>query len=105
MNTSTFLTVLGLSATILFGLCALYLASKRRYPGRITFFKELSIGLYDTIAKNLPGIDLLYKNTPVAQNHVLVKGALLNTGSMDITLSIVEIPITIKLPVAVHGIY
>lgn len=92
------LTVFGLGATILFSLWTLYLVFKRRYPGRITFFKELSIGLYDTIAKDLPELDLLYKKNPVAENHVLLKGAFLNTGSIDITSSIVEIPITIKLP-------
>jgi hypothetical protein len=98
MDKSTILAVIGTIATVGFGGWGIYLALKRRYPGRITFLKENSIGLFDTIVRNLPELAVLYEGKPVSQNLVLLKGSFLNTGSKDITESMVEERLTITIP-------
>ena len=47
MNPSIMLTIFGLAATLILGGGSIYLVVKRRYPGRITFIREASIGLFD----------------------------------------------------------
>ena len=94
MDTTLPLTVFGL----LLGLWSIYLAIRTRYPARITFFKEQSIGLFDSIVRNLPELSVLYNNEPVSQNLVLLKGFFLNTGSKDITESLVEDKLAVQLP-------
>ena len=99
MSTPTFLSVLGIGVSLLFGAWGVYLAVVRRYQGEITFVLEQTIGLFDSIVKNLPEIAVLYKAAPVSPNVVLVRGALLNTGTKDISPSMIERPITLGLPV------
>jgi hypothetical protein len=77
----------------------IYLVLKYRYfLGQISFVKEHTIALFDTIVKNLPDLAVLYKDKPVTPNLVLIRGALLNSGKKDISPAMVEKPITIKLP-------
>src|SRR5205085_6381415 len=98
MDKSTILAIAGTVATIVLGTWSIYLALKRRYPGRITLLKETSIGLFDSIVRNLPELAILYKGEPVSQSLVLLKGIFHNTGSIDITESMVEEKLTIHLP-------
>ncbi len=98
MNIGTILGVTGIIVSVGFGIWGIFLALKRRYPGAITFIKEQSIGLFDAIAKDLPELSIKYKNSPVSQNLVLLKGALLNSGKLDISPSTIEKPLTVKLP-------
>jgi hypothetical protein len=98
MNSSLILTILGLAATLIFGLISIYLIIQRRYPGRITFIREASIGLFDSIVRNVPELSVLYNGKPVSENLVLLKGILQNTGSVDITEMMVVEPLAIKLP-------
>ncbi|HEY3302688.1 MAG TPA: hypothetical protein VGL70_04025 [Candidatus Binatia bacterium] len=62
MDSSTLLGIVGVAATIILGGWTLYLALARRYFGRISFVKEECIGLFDEIAKNLPGLSIRYLN-------------------------------------------
>ena len=68
MNPTTILAIIGTLATIVLGGWGIYLAVKRRYPGRITFIIEDSIGLFDSIVRNLPELAVLYKGESVRQN-------------------------------------
>jgi hypothetical protein len=70
----------------------------RRYPGQIIFFTEQIIDLFNAIVKDLPELVVLYKKDPVSPNLVLIKGALLNTGKIDISPTMIEMPITMTLP-------
>lgn len=97
-NFTSILTFLGLAATLIFGFASVYLVIKRRYPGRITFIREASIGLFDSIERNVPELSVLYDGKPVGENLVLLKGILQNTGSIDITESMVVEHLAIKLP-------
>src|ERR1035438_9026699 len=98
MNTSDILGVLGIAATIVFGVWGIIIIVRRRYPGQLTYIKESNIGLFDSIVKNLPELSVLYNNAPVGQGLVLIKGAILNTGSKDITNEMVEQKLTFALP-------
>jgi hypothetical protein len=98
METSTILTIFGIIATAVFFALGTYLTVKRRYTAQITFIKEDSLGLFDSIVKNLPELAVLYRDNPVSQGLVLLKGFLLNTGAKDITEPMVEEPLSIKLP-------
>jgi hypothetical protein len=98
MNTSDILGVLGIVATIIFGVWGLIIVIRRRYPGQLTYVKESYIGLFDSIVKYVPELAVLYNNVPVGQGLVLIKGAILNTGSKDITDSMVEQKLAFVLP-------
>jgi len=98
MQLSTLLTVAGILVSLLFGAWGVYLALKRRYPGQVTFLHETSLPLFDTIVKNLPELKVSFKDKPVGEGLVLLKGALLNTGTKDITPDMIADPIALSLP-------
>lgn len=98
MDVSTSLGFIGILASIIFGIWGIYYTIKQRYPGQITFIKEQTIALFDTIVKNLPELSVLYKGAAVSPNIVLIRGALVNSGKKDISPTMVEKPITISLP-------
>ncbi len=70
---------------------------RRRYPGEITFVRELSIPLFDAIVKDLPQLSVLYEGKPVSQRLVLLRIAILNTGSVDISEEMVDQKLTFSL--------
>ena len=90
--------ILGVIFTTVFGLWAVYLVLRHKDPGHVTFIKEDVIGLFDDIVRNLPDLQVLYKNKPVDKNLVLLKGYFVNTGRKDITADMVDDPLTIILP-------
>lgn len=96
MTIPTILTVLGILATVLFGIWAVVI--RRRYPGEITFVVEDCIGLFDTIVKNFPELAVIYQEKPISHGLVLLKGTFLNSGKKDITPEMVEDQITLNLP-------
>ena len=98
MDTTTTIAVFGIAATCVFGGLTIWLARRRRYPGRITYFEEGSIGLFDAIVRNLEDLSVIYKNKPVSENIVLLKGYIVNTGTKDITPAMIEEPLALKLP-------
>jgi hypothetical protein len=98
MDISVILAIIGVITTLLFGFLSIYLAIKRRYPGRITFIKENIIGLFDSIVRNMPDLSMHYEGKPVNENLVLLKGCFLNSGTQDITSDMVTDKLTIELP-------
>lgn len=98
MSYSTILSILGVSVSVLFGTWGIILAIRNRYPGRITYVKEQTIELFDSIGKNLPELAVTYKKQQIKQNLVLINGAFLNTGKIDISPTMTEDPITLSLP-------
>src|SRR5437773_5069061 len=98
METGNVLGVLGILATVLFGIWAVVLAIKHRYPGRITLVRESCIGLFDAIVKNLPELRVLYNDAPVGKGLVLLKCAFVNSGSKDITAEMTEQRLALNLP-------
>ena len=98
MNTSNILGLAGILATVVFGIWGIVIVIHRRYPGQLTYIKESSIGLFDSIVRNLPELEVLYNNAPVGQGLVLMKGAILNTGNKDITDSMIEQKLAFAVP-------
>ena len=98
MTISTILAVVGVIVTVFFGGWGVYVVIKRRYPGRIVLIKEASLGLFDSVVKNLPELSIRYRDVPVSEGLVLFKGALINNGAKDITLEMVEEELAVNLP-------
>src|ERR1035437_1972556 len=98
MTTPNVLSALGIFTTVVLGVWCLIVALHRRYPGEISFVRDPYLGLFDSIVKNLPELSVQYDGKPVSPGLVLVKGALLNSGAKDITVPMVEGPLTFHLP-------
>ena len=98
MTLSTFLGVLGIVATIVFGVWGVLVVIRRRYPEEITLVIDDCIGLFDAIVKNFPDLSVLYKTEPVGQGLVLINGTFLNSGRKDITPAMVEQQLRLLLP-------
>jgi len=98
MGSTTLLTIGGIVATVIVGGLGIYLVVRKKYVGQITFFREDVLPLFDAIVKHLPDLSVLYKGQPVSEGLVLLKGALLNTGSRDIAETMVEEKVCFNLP-------
>ena len=88
------LTIVGIALAII----GIWVTIRRKYPGKITFFKEECIGLFDSIVRNFPELLVSYQNSPISENIVLLKGSFLNAGSKDISPDMVEEKLTVVLP-------
>ncbi len=83
----------------LVGIYGIYLTLRRvRYPASLTFVREQSVALLDDFAMKLPNLTVAYKNAPVDKSVVLISGFLVNDGSVDISVDMVEKPLICKLP-------
>ncbi len=98
MGVSGVLAFVGILVSLIFGAWGVSLMLRRRYPGQITFVREQTIALFDAIVKNLPELAVLYMEVPVSPNVVLIRGSFVNTGTKDISPSMIEGPLTLSLP-------
>jgi len=98
MGLSAALAVVGILISLIFGAWGVSLMLRRRYPGQVTFVRERTIALFDAIVKNLPELAVLYRDVPVSPNVVLIRGSFVNTGTKDISPSMIEGPLTLSLP-------
>lgn len=99
MNTMGILTIIGVIISLIFGVVGIYLAvRKQQYPGEITFIKESIVSLFGEIVEHIENLQITYKTQPIQRNLVLLKGHLLNTGSIDITQEKVKGNLTAILP-------
>jgi hypothetical protein len=94
---SVSLGVIGVIATVVFGIWAVLLVKRPKYPGQVTFFREGTIRLLDDVTGNLQHLTVSYKGEPVKKNLGLFKGFLVNTGTKDITDDMIEKPLTFQL--------
>ena len=97
-NMEFWLSILGITLTVIFGFLGIYIVKAKRYPGRITYVREESIGLFDTLVKNFPQITIQYEGENISKQIVLVRGYLINTGDIDIKESMVDDKLKISLP-------
>jgi hypothetical protein len=98
MDLSIILTIIGLLATFVFGFLSIDLFKRKRYPGKITFVKQSSIGLFDSFVKNFNEIAILFEDKPIKDNLIYIKGCFINDGDIDIEGEKIEKPICIELP-------
>jgi hypothetical protein len=97
MNTITWILMfiaIGEFGVTIFSL--IFAFRSRRLP-KIVLLREQTIALFDEIMKELPELSVSYKQVPIAKNHVLFKGALVNTGNKDITEAMITKPISISI--------
>lgn len=92
--------ILGLLSTLIFGFLSIYIFKVRLYSGKIAFIQEQVLGLFDSIVKNFHEIKITYDNENINQQIVLLKGALINNGSIDIKEDMVEERLCLVLPVS-----
>lgn len=98
------LTIISIIVSIIFGIVGvwslLFAYRQKQYPGRISLVKEGFIGLFDEIIRNQEKLSILYDGSPIGQNLILLKGILLNSGTIDITKNMTKDgPLTFELPV------
>lgn len=74
MDVNNFLTILGLIVTLLVGYLGIRYAFKFRNKVSITFIRRECFSLFNTIVKNLEEIEIKFKNQPITQNLILLKG-------------------------------
>jgi hypothetical protein len=92
------LTILGIGATIIFGLLGIVYVLKYRERVSLTYMEEDCIPLFRSIVKNMDGIDISYNNQRITPSLTLLKGCFINTGNKDIDKSIIHEPISLTLP-------
>lgn len=73
MDSTLVFSVLGIVATVVFGLLGIKVAIKWKYPGKITFLKEDVIDLYNSVVKNISDLKITYKESQIVENMFLIR--------------------------------
>lgn len=76
----------------------IWVTVRKTQPGEITYVRGEYIALFDSIVKNMPELEVYCEKRPVTAGLVLLKGALINSGTIDIEPSMVESPLKLSLP-------
>lgn len=98
MDSQTILAVAGIVVTIFLGVWAIVISIRYSRNVRITYAEDQAIALTDDITQNFPNLKIFYRDQPMSDNLVLLKGYFINTGKKDISREMVEEQITLKLP-------
>ena len=98
MDSQTILSVVGIVITIFLGVWAIVIAIRYNRNVRITYADDQFIALTDDITQNFPDLKIFFRDQPVSDNLVLLKGYFINTGKKDISREMVEEKIALKLP-------
>lgn len=91
-------TIIGIGLTILFGIIAIILARKKIYPAELLYIEDESLNLYDSVVKNITGLEITYKSQPIKENMFLLRGFLFKKGRKDIVPEMIESKLKISLP-------
>ncbi len=98
MEIQTFLAVIGIFATLVLGVWAIVIAVRYSRNVRITYAQDQVIALTDDISQNFADLKIYFRDQPVSDNLVLLKGYLINTGRKDISHEMIEENISLRLP-------
>lgn len=77
--------ILGLMATVIFGLLSIDLFKRKRRPCKLTYFPAEAINLYRNLTKGFDNLDVLKNKQPIKNNIVYQSGVLVSNGDTDIT--------------------
>ena len=91
-------TIIGIGFTVLFGITTIFLALKKIYPAELLYIEEESLNLYDSVVKNISGLNITYKSQPIKENMFLIRGFLFKKGRKDIVPGMIESKLKISLP-------
>jgi len=97
LDLSTFLTIIGTIATLVFGFLSIDLFKRKKNPGKLIIVKQTAIGLFNNIAKNFDEISIQYKGAPIKENVLYIKAGILNDGDIDIDGKSVEKTLNLSL--------
>lgn len=92
------LTILGIVATVLIGAWAIYLAIRYSRQVSIAYVEDTCLALIDDITQGINDLEIRFRDSPVSQNIVLLKGYIINTGKRDISPAMVEKRLRLVLP-------
>lgn len=79
------LGILGLLATIVFGILSIDLFKRKRRPCKLTYFPSEAINLYRNLAMGFDNLEILKDKQPIKNNIVYLSGVLACNGDIDIT--------------------
>ena len=98
MNPNNLLAIAGIAATVMLGGWAIYLAVRRPREVGIAYLEDTCLSLIDDITQGIGNLEIRFRNSPVSQNIVLLKGYIINTGKRDISPNMVEKRLRLVLP-------
>ena len=98
MDLQTALTIGGIIITVLFGIWAIVATVRYSKAVKITFALDKVIALTNDITQNFPDLQIAFRDKPMSENLVLLKGYFLNAGKKDISREMVEESISIDIP-------
>lgn len=89
---------IGYALAFIFFAINLYLFYKKKYPGKIVCYFDQQIPLLHSIVDSFEDVKIMFKNSPINKQLVILKMLLVNVGYRDITSEIIKTPIVLKLP-------
>ncbi len=98
MDINMFLVLLGIIVTIMIGAMGIIYTRRIRNIPKITFLKQDLFSLFESIIKNIDGINITFENIQVNPSLLMLKASFINNGTIDIDSSMVHEPLKIKLP-------
>lgn len=76
--------ILGLIATIVFGVLSIDLFKRKRRPCRLSYFPSEAISLYRNLTKGFDNLEITMDKKPIKNNVVFLSGFFANSGDIDI---------------------
>lgn len=98
MGLNIFLVLLGIIVTIIIGIMGIIYTYRIRNIPKITFLEQDLFSLFESIIKNIDGINITFENIQVDPSLLMLKASFINNGTIDIDSSMVHEPLKIKLP-------
>jgi hypothetical protein len=98
MDIQIILAVIGVIATVIFGIWAIIVTFQSSKKVQLTFALDRCTSLLNELSRSLENLIIQYKGKPVGDNLLLLRGYFINTGSRDISPSMVEDKIKLKIP-------
>ena len=98
MDTNTVVTTAGIAITVLLGVGAICLTIHYSRKVGIAYVEDTCLALIDDITQGIGDLEIRFRNSPVSQNIVLLKGFIVNSGKRDISKDMVEKPLRLVLP-------
>ncbi|ADE82641.1 hypothetical protein PRMUPPPA20_22850 [Xylanibacter ruminicola] len=77
--------ILGLIATIVFGVLSIDLFKRKRRPCKLTYYPSETINIYWNLIKGFDSIEVLKNDKPIRNNVILLSGIISCNGDADLT--------------------
>lgn len=99
MSIGDYLSLAGIVVSLVFGGWGVYLVLRRgTYPAKLSFVCDQSVSLMEDFVSKLPNLKIQYRDVPIDANLLLLSGYVVNNGSVDITESMTEHPLSCVFP-------